>query len=188
MAHHDVIRAMADEFRKLKSTADRALAQVADADLHARLVPRQNSIAVTVQHLAGNMRSRWTDFLTTDGEKPDRDREREFADRRLSRAELTDLWERGWASALDAMAALTDADLSRTVTIRREPLTVLQAVLRQLTHAAWHVSQIALLAKCSAGDRWQYLTIPPGGSAAYNADRGVPGPPMPPTAGDSSGS
>ena len=182
MADRHVIRGLEAEFRTAKATAERAMAQVGDADLHAQIDPRQNGIAVTVQHLAGNMRSRWTDFLTTDGEKPDRNREGEFAERNLSRTQLAELWERDWACALDGMAALTDGDLSRTVTIRDEPLTVLQAVLRQLTHATWHVSQIALLAKHFAGDRWQYLTKPPGGSVAYNADRGVPGPPTSPTA------
>ena len=179
MANRNVIRALEAEFRTAKATAERAMAQVGDADLHAQFDPRQNGIAITVQHLAGNMRSRWTDFLTTDGEKPSRDREGEFAERNLSRAELAELWEKGWACALDGMAALTDGDLSRVVTIRGEPHTVLRAVLRQLTHATWHVSQIALLAKHFAGDRWQYLTKPPGGSTAHDADRGVPSPPPP---------
>lgn len=177
MADRQIIAAFEAEFRKAKAMADRSIAQVSDdADLHARINPQQNGIAAIVQHLAGNMRSRWTDFLTSDGEKPGRDRESEFVDRSLSRVALLDLWERGWACAFDTMAGLTDADLARTVTIRNEPHTVLQAILRQVTHATWHVSQIALIAKELVGERWQYLTIPPGGTAAFNRARGVPGP------------
>jgi hypothetical protein len=174
MCDRRTIEACEAEFQKAKALADRSIAQVSDADLHARINPLQNSVAAIVQHLAGNMRSRWTDFLTSDGEKPGRDRESEFADRNLARAELLDLWERGWACAFDAMAKLTDGDLARVITIRNEPHTVLQAILRQMTHATWHVSQIALIAKHVVGDGWQYLTIPPGGSAEFNRARGVP--------------
>jgi hypothetical protein len=174
MSDRQIIKACEAEFRKAKAMADRSIAQVSDADLHARINPQQNGIAAIVQHLAGNMQSRWTDFLTSDGEKPGRDRESEFADRNLSRAELLDRWERGWACAFDAMAGLTDANLTRTITIRNEPHTVHQAILRQMTHATWHVSQIALIAKHFVGEQWQYLTIPPGGSAEFNRARGVP--------------
>ena len=174
MANRDVIRAWRPGSAKRRRRASGPWPN--NADLHARIDPRQNGIDVTVQHLAGNMRSQRTDFLTADGEKPDRDREGEFAERNLTRAELAGVWERGWACALDAIAAPTDGDLARTVTIRGEPLTVLQAALRQPTHASWHVGQIAVLAKHFAGDRWRYLTTPPGGSVAYDADRGMPPP------------
>ena len=163
MSDRATIDALAAEFRNAKRTADRAIAQVADGELHASLNPWQNGIAVTIQHVAGNLRSRWADFLTADGEKPGRDRDGEFVDRRLTRAELADLWDGAWAVALAALAGLTDADLGRTVTIRGEPHTVLQAVLRNLTHAVWHVSQIALIAKHYVGPDWAYLTVPPGG-------------------------
>lgn len=149
------------EFRRLKSTADRALAQIRPEDVFSSLGPEENSIAIIMKHLAGNMRSRWTDFLTTDGEKPDRDRDTEFeregAD---SREALLARWERGWQILFDALAPLTPADLDRTVTIRGEPHTVLQAVNRALCHCAGHVGQIVLLAKHFAGPGWQALTIP----------------------------
>ena len=165
------------EFRKAKRAAERAIEQVADADLHARLNPLQNSIAAILQHMAGNMRSRWTDFLTTDGNKPDRDREAEFADRGLSRGELLEQWNAAWAIAFNSIGVLQDADLSRVITIRTEPHTVQQALLRSLTHAAGHTAQIVLIAKHYVGNRWQYLTVPPGGSDAYNRSMGVPAAP-----------
>jgi hypothetical protein len=149
------------------------MAQLSDAQLHQQINPLQNSIAAIVQHLAGNMESRWTDFLAADGEKPGRDREAEFVDRQLSRAELTDLWERGWRCVFDALAELSDADLSRIVTIRNEPHTVFQAIVRQVEHYGWHAGQIALIGKHLLGDRWNYLTIPPGGTAAFNKKLGI---------------
>lgn len=168
-----VVKAFEDQFRKTKGTSERAMAQVNDAELHAKINPHQNSIAVIVQHLGGNMESRWTNFLTEDGEKPTRNREGEFADRRLTRDEVMAVWERGWQRLFDSVGALTDADLGRTVKIRNEPHSVLQAIVRQIDHTGWHASQIALIAKHLAGDRWQYLTIPPGGSAALNKKMGV---------------
>jgi len=161
------------QFQKTKSACERAIAQVSDAQLHRQINPQQNSIAAIVQHLAGNMESRWTDFLTTDGEKPGRDRESEFTDHQLSRAELTALWERGWQCVFNALVNLTDADLDRTVTIRNQPHTVLQAIVRQVDHCGWHAGQIALIGKHLVGGRWSYLTIPPGGSAAFNKKMGV---------------
>ena len=173
MQERTLLAALESEFRKTKALAEGAMGQVDDAGLYARLNPRQNSIAVVVQHMAGNMLSRFTDFLTTDGEKPWRDREGEFVDRRLSRPELTDLWDRGWACLFDAIAPLTDADLERTVLIRREPHTVFPALVRQTAHYAWHAGQIALIAKHLVGERWRYLTIPPGGSAEFNRKAGI---------------
>ena len=173
MSDRHLLQAFESEFRKTKRQAEAAMAQVDDAGLHTRLNPRQNSIAVIVQHMAGNLLSRFTDFLTTDGEKPWRGREGEFVDRQLSRPELIDLWERGWACLFGAIAPLTDADLERTVTIRREPHTVFLALVRQTAHYAWHAGQIALIAKHLKGEGWQYLTIPPGGSAEFNRKMGV---------------
>ena len=153
--------------------ADRALPQLADEELHFQLSPVQNSVAAILQHVAGNLASRFTDFRTSDGEKPWRDREAEFADRRLPRPDLMALWAAGWNTLFNALAPLTDEDLSRVVTIRNEPHTVFQALLRQSTHYAWHAAQIALIAKHLRQHDWQYLTIPPGGSTAFNQKMGV---------------
>ena len=161
-------------FRSQKQAVERALAQVADADLDRVPGDRstadgENSIALIVQHIAGNQRSRWTDFLTSDGEKPDRQRDTEFAERGLSRAELMDLWESGWSALFGALEPLTAADMTRTVTIRGEPHTVAKAILRQVAHYATHVGQIVQLARHFAGSEWTSLSIPRGGSGAFNA-------------------
>jgi hypothetical protein len=161
------------EFRKTKSMADRAMEQLAVEQLFVRINPAQNSIAAIVRHMAGNMRSRFTDFLTSDGEKPWRDREREFADGAVPRAELTELWERGWRCVFDAVEPLTDADLARVVTIRTEPHTVFQAINRQTAHYAYHVGQILLIAKHVKGDGWDYLTIAPGKTEQFNRNMGM---------------
>ncbi|MGH7176399.1 MAG: DUF1572 family protein [Tepidisphaeraceae bacterium] len=167
------IEAFESEFDRSKRYAESTMSQLTDADLHAQLNPRQNSVAVIIQHLHGNMLSRFTDFLTSDGEKPTRDRDREFVDRNLSRAQLMALWDQGWECVFDAMANLTDADLPRTVTIRAEPHTVALAITRQVAHYAWHAAQIALIGKHLVGERWKYLTIPPGGSSEFNKHKGL---------------
>jgi Protein of unknown function (DUF1572) len=146
-------------FRYYKQLAEGAIAQVPDGQLAAVLDPRMNSIAVMVKHLAGNMRSRWTDFLTTDGEKPFRDNNSEFQNSPLAREELLRLWEDGWSCAFAALATLSDADLTRTITIRGEPHTVLQAINRQLTHCAYHAGQIAFLAKHLSYEDWKPLKV-----------------------------
>lgn len=157
------------EFRRLKSLADRAIAQVPHEHLFAQLDPQTNSIGHVVKHLAGNLRSRWTDFLTSDGEKPDRDRDAEFeTGPDDTRAALLASWERGWACLFAAAEPLTAADLSRTVTIRGEPLSVLQAIARQLTHYGYHVGQIVLLARHFAGSSWKTLSIERGESRSFN--------------------
>jgi hypothetical protein len=158
------------EMRALKELADKALAQSDDAAFFGCLGPGTNSIAVIVKHLAGNMRSRWTDFLTSDGEKPDRDRDREFVlDPADTRAALQDRWEAAWDLVFTAMGALGPEELAATVYIRGEPHSVIQAIHRQMTHYAYHVGQIALLAKHAQGDRWRTLSIVRGGSEAFNA-------------------
>ncbi len=154
--------------RYYKSLADRAMAQVPEEHLFTPLDGEANSIAVTVKHIAGNMRSRWTDFLTTDGEKPDRDRDSEFVDPPSTRAALMEVWEEGWSRLFNALEPLTDEDLGRTVTIRSEPHSVMQAVNRQLAHYTYHVGQIVVLAKHFAGDRWTSLTVPRNQSVAFN--------------------
>lgn len=159
------------QFRQLKQLAERALARVSDPQLTATLDPDGNSIAVLVQHVAGNLRSRWTDFLTSDGEKPDRDRDSEFeAGRGLARAELLGRWEEGWGTLFAALGGLTAGDLQRTVHLRGEPQSVPQAIHRQLTHQAYHVGQLVLLAKHFAGAGWESLTVPKGKSRERNAE------------------
>lgn len=147
-------------FRYYKTLAERAMAQVPDEQLFEAIDEENNSIAIVVKHMAGNMRSRWTDFLTTDGEKPDRNRDGEFVEPAGTRAELMDQWETGWAYVFGALEPLTDADLGRTVTIRGEAHSVMQAVNRQVAHYANHVGQIVMLGKHFAGSRWVSLTIP----------------------------
>jgi hypothetical protein len=158
-----------DVFRYYKKLGDRAVAQCPDEGLFSTLDTESNSIAIIVKHLAGNMRSRWMDFLTTDGEKPDRNRDSEFEQPPKTRRELLDLWERGWKCVFDALEPLTDADLTRIVTIRTEPHSVMQAINRQVAHYSYHVGQIVYLARHFAGNNWQTLTIPKKKSAEFNA-------------------
>ncbi len=155
-------------FRYYKKLAERAMEQVTDEELFALLDEEANSIAIVVKHMAGNMRSRWTDFLTTDGEKPDRHRDSEFVAPPVTRTALLDLWEDGWMQVFRALAPLSDADLARTVTIRGEAHSVMQAINRQLAHYAQHVGQIVMLAKHFAHDRWQSLSVPRNRSAEFN--------------------
>ena len=161
------------ELKKYKSFADRAIAQVGDADFFRQLDPESNSIALVMKHIAGNQRSRWTDFLTTDGEKPDRDRDSEIeksgADTRES---IVARWEAGWRALFEALVPLTDEDLQKTVAIRGEAHTVVQAINRQMTHYASHVGQIVFLAKHLAGERWKTLSIPRGRSRNYDVTKG----------------
>lgn len=164
-----VVDAFVQEFRKTRQLADRAIAQLDDAQLHARLDAEANSVAVLMQHMAGNMRSRWTDFLTSDGEKPWRQRDLEFEPPALDRAALLSSWESGWQTLFDTLAGLTDDDLGRTVTIRGEGQSVLSALTRQLAHYAGHAYQIVLLAKHVKGDDWTVLSIPRGQSDAFTA-------------------
>lgn len=154
--------------RQYKVLAERAMAQVSDERLFTPLDGEANSIAITVKHIAGNMRSRWTDFLTTDGEKPDRNRDSEFVDPPDTRAALMKLWEDGWSRLFHAIGPLSEDDLSRTVTIRGEAHSVMQAINRQLAHYAYHVGQIVELAKHFAGDDWRPLTIPRNQSDSFN--------------------
>ena len=149
------------QLRKLKAQADKAIAQVDDTQFFALLDPDANSIALIVKHVAGNMRSRWTDFLTSDGEKPDRHRDTEFErEAGDTRAAVMARWEAGWDLLLNTLSSLKPVDLGKTVTIRGEPHTVVQAINRQVSHYSAHVGQITLLAKHYAGSRWQTLSIP----------------------------
>jgi hypothetical protein len=156
-------------FRQYKNLAERAIAQAPDEALTATLDPESNSIAIIVKHMYGNMRSRWTDFLTSDGEKPDRNRDTEFESPATSRAQLIAQWEAGWKYVFDALASLTDADLSRKVLIRSEAHSVTQAINRQVAHYSYHVGQIVFLSKHFASAHWTTLTVPRGKSADATA-------------------
>lgn len=158
-----------DVFRMYKRLGDRAMKQMPDDALFAALDAESNSIAIIVKHVSGNLRSRWTDFLISDGEKPDRDRDSEFEAPPKTRAELMDLWESSWKILFGSLAQLADADLTRTITIRGEAHSVMQAINRGITHTSYHVGQIVFLAKHLAGSKWTALTIPRGKSAQFNA-------------------
>jgi hypothetical protein len=155
-------------FRQCKRLAERAMEQVSDEQLLATLDPETNSIAMIVKHLSGNMRSRWTDFLTTDGEKPERDRDREFVDPPATRKTLMDAWADGWARLFEALEPLSDADLARTITIRGEAHSVMQAINRQVAHYSQHVGQIVMLAKHFAYERWEPLSVGKNQSVEFN--------------------
>ena len=157
-----------DLLRYYKRLGDRAIEQCPDANLFTALDPESNSIAIIVKHMSGNMRSRWTDFLTSDGENPDRHRDTEFETPPQTRSALVAMWEAGWKICFDALGPLTDEDLSRTITIRSEPHSVMQAINRQVGHYAHHVGQIVFLAKHFAGDKWQTLSVPKKKSEDFN--------------------
>jgi uncharacterized damage-inducible protein DinB len=164
-----VIDDFRSEYRRYRATGERALAQLPDDALDRVPSPDGNSAAMIVRHLGGNLASRFTDFLTTDGEKPWRMRDAEFADATYTRAEVNEWWARGWDVLEGTLATLTDADLTRTVTIRQQPLSVHAALARSLAHVAYHVGQLVLLARQATGASWQWISIPKGGSDAYNA-------------------
>jgi uncharacterized damage-inducible protein DinB len=154
--------------RYYQNLAERAIAQVPDEQLTATLDNEMNSIAIVVKHLAGNMRSRWTDFLTSDGEKPDRNRDTEFDEAPQTRADLLAMWDEGWARVFSALEPLTEADLQRTVTIRGEPHSVMQAINRQVAHYPYHIGQIVMLAKHFQSHAWKSLSVPRRQSAEFN--------------------
>lgn len=158
-------------FRSHKGWADNAIGQLPDDRLRVALDENTNSIAVIMKHVAGNLLSRWTDFLHSDGEKPGRDRDSEFIDTFANRGELTDYWENGWSRLFETLDSLRPIDLSKTVLIRGEPHAVPLALHRSLAHCGYHVGQIILIARILAKDKWETITIPRGGSAAYNQAR-----------------
>ena len=170
MAHEFTTSYLKDSLGLLhhyKGLAERAMAQVPDEAFGKPLDAESNSIATIVKHLAGNMRSRFTDFLSSDGEKPDRNRDMEFEAPPKTRAEVMQLWETGWEYVFSALPPLSDADLLRTVLIRTEPHSVMQAINRQIAHYCSHIGQIIFLAKHFAGDQWKAVTIPRGKSAEF---------------------
>lgn len=155
-------------FRYYKKLAEGAIAQVADDQLTQALDPEGNSIAVLVKHMAGNMRSRWTDFLTTDGEKPDRNRDSEFEDAPSTRAEILAMWEQGWSILFAALEPLSEDDMTREVLIRGERHSVMQAINRQLAHYAYHCGQVVVVARAFSGASWKSLSVPKRGSSEFN--------------------
>ncbi len=163
-----VITSAIETFRWQKNLAERAIVQVDDEQLHKPLDPETNSIAVIMKHMAGNMCSRWTDFLTSDGEKPCRHRDDEFVDDIGSRQELQGLWEEGWTCVFDAVSQLSDQDLHKIVHIRGKPHSVIRAIDRAIDHYGYHVGQIVQIARIRAQHDWTTLSIPRGESEAYN--------------------
>jgi hypothetical protein len=177
MAHQlttSYVKDSTELFRFYKKLVERALAQCPDEGLFTELDTESNCIAVIVKHMAGNMRSRWKDFLTTDGEKPDRNRDTEFEAPPTTRAELMELWENGWKYVFDALEPLSDQDVTRTVTIRTEPHSVMQAINRQVAHYSYHLGQITFLAKHFAAKtgQWTAVTIPRKKSGEFNTKVG----------------
>jgi uncharacterized damage-inducible protein DinB len=172
MAHEfstSYVRDAEHTLRYYKGLGERAMAQTPDEALTASLDAESNSIAIIVKHMTGNMRSRWVDFLTSDGEKPDRNRDTEFEAPPDTRAGTLAMWEQGWRYVFDALAPLTDADLGRCVMIRSQPHSVMQAIQRQMAHYSYHVGQIVYLARHFAGGQWKSLSVPRGKSADFNA-------------------
>jgi hypothetical protein len=155
-------------FRFYKKMAEGAIEQVSDEQLFATLDEEMNSIAIIVKHMSGNMRSRWTNFLISDGEKPDRNRDTEFVDPSATRAELMRTWNEGWEKVFEALTPLSDADINRTITIRGEPHSVMQAINRQIAHYAYHCGQIVFLAKHFKSSGWKSLSVPRNKSGEFN--------------------
>jgi uncharacterized damage-inducible protein DinB len=172
----NLIGSIRAEYVRYKALADAAIAQLSEADLAAGGPGHGNSIITLCWHISGNLQSRFTDFLTTDGEKPWRQREEEFQRRTTSRADLLAKWDIGWSVLLETLGTLSDDDLDRTVTIRGQAMRVHQALHRSLAHTAYHVGQIVHIAKTLRGDAWTFLSIPPGKSDEYNrnANRELP--------------
>ena len=163
-----ILAAVIDEFQKPRKLPDKSIEQLTDEQLHFTIDAEANSVAILMRHMAGNMRSRWVEFLTSDGEEPDRLRDREFDDPGQSRAALLAEWDHGWQCLFEALTPLTDADLQRTVVIRGEPHSVFKAINRQMAHYAGHAYQILLLAKHLRGASWKTLSIPRGQSEEFN--------------------
>ena len=155
-------------FRYYKKLGEGAIEQLSDAQLFVALDAEMNSVAIVMKHMAGNMRSRWTDFLTSDGEKPNRNRDSEFEQAPSTRAELLEVWNDGWDRVFSALEPLSDSDLERTITIRGEPHSVMQAVNRQIAHYSYHVGQIVFLAKHLNASGWKSLSVPRNKSAEFN--------------------
>jgi hypothetical protein len=166
----DVVASIEGEYRRYKALGEGVIDQLSHEELIAHGSPESLSVASLVWHVSGNFESRFTDFLNSDGEKPWRHRETEFEDRQVSREELMEKWRRGWGALFGALGPLDDDDLTRSITIRGVALTVCDALHRSLAHASYHVGQMVFIGKMLRGEEWTYLSIPPGGSVAYNAN------------------
>jgi uncharacterized damage-inducible protein DinB len=164
----DLISSITAEYRRYKALAQAAVAQLSDVELAQPGVGETNSITVIMWHISGNLRSRFLEFRTTDGEKPWRNRDEEFEERQVTREELLERWESGWETLFAELGALTHADLSQSVTVRSQRYSIHEALHRSLAHTSYHVGQIVHIAKSIRGARWQSLSIPKGQSSAYN--------------------
>jgi hypothetical protein len=165
-----IVAAIEGEYKRYKSLGEGTFSQLEDGDFGEKPTPESLSVAMIVWHISGNLESRFTDFLTSDGEKPWRDRESEFADRRVSRKEMIAKWERGWGVLFAALSPLKDRDLTKGVVIRGIQMTIGEALERSLAHTTYHVGQITFLGKMLRRQKWKYLSIPPGQTPAYNAN------------------
>ena len=163
----EYLKAIQRRFKSVKSLGDKTIQQLSNDDIHWTLNDSSNNVAVIVKHVSGNMVSRWSDFLTSDGEKPNRNREQEFEDTLSSKQELLITWEKGWAILFDALSNLGSQDLLTTVYIRGESHTVLEAIERQLAHYAYHIGQLVFIGKQIKGESWGSLSIPKGQSEEY---------------------
>ena len=164
----ELLNSLVKRFKEYKSLGDKTFAQLNDEEMLKQPNEASNSVAVIVQHMHGNMLSRWTNFLTEDGEKSWRRRDAEFEPQQLSKEQLLTIWEEGWQVVLNALQSLREEDLVKTVTIRSQPLLVVDAINRQLAHYGYHVGQIVYLGRWMKNNAWQSLSIPKGESAAYN--------------------
>lgn len=165
----EYLRVVRDRFIELKGLGENTFDQLNEDDFHWTLNNDSNSIAIIIQHVSGNMVSRWTDFLTTDGEKPDRNRDEEFETKRLTKVQLLDRWEHGWRVFLDALESLHNQELGNNVYIRGQRHSVIEAIERQMAHYAAHIGQIMFIGKQIKGEQWKSLSIPKGDSDAYLA-------------------
>lgn len=175
-----VVASIEGEYRRYKALGEKAFKQLSEPELTQAAPGEGNSVTTLVWHISGNLASRFTDFLASDGEKPWRDRESEFTKRGVTRAELAQKWDSAWQVLSDTLQTLSDDDLGRTVTIRGQPLSVCEALHRSLSHASYHVGQIVFLAKSIRGAGWEYLSIPPGQSREYNRNPAHEKPPAQP--------
>ncbi|MCG7345955.1 DUF1572 domain-containing protein [Sporosarcina sp. ACRSL] len=167
----EYLRVVRERFAIMKGQGERTFAQLNEEDFYWTMNNASNSIAILIQHVSGNMISRWTDFMTTDGEKPDRNRDEEFESKRMSKEQLMDCWERGWRIFLDTLDNLSESDLEKTIYIRGEAHSVIDAIERQMAHYAAHIGQIMFIGKQIKGEQWENLSIPKGGSDAYLAQK-----------------
>ena len=163
-----ILESIASEYKRYKFMAETAIRQTEQRCLNLPIGEEHNSIVTLVWHISGNLKSRFTDFLQADGEKPWRQRDTEFADRTVDRDELMRKWDEGWAILLDTLSTLVDEDLTKEIHIRNQPLSVMEALHRSLAHTAFHIGEIVYIAKVHAGNRWQTLSIPLGQSETYN--------------------